>query len=130
MIRIELPQYESYRTTYPINETVATTGRLDYLWFRTPQYLYYETLSNRPSLLGLNDATGHFLARPAAYDKKKEDKIFVIRESGFGEEYWMKFNQIYSGGNALFMLGPETQNEVMEQIIKKEKLQLGNFELF
>lgn len=127
---MELPDYYFKQTTYEINETAATSGRLDFLFFKTPQYLFYGKLGARPGLLGLNDATGHFLSRPQASEEVQDDKLFVIRESGFGEEYVMKFNQIQSGGNILFRMGTETQNEVMRQIVIKEKFQLGKFELF
>lgn len=100
------------------------TIRLDFLLYRTPEYVNYTSLTSRPGVLELNDATGLFHVRIS----DGHDQLFVIRETGFGQEYNIKLTELESSGKNLFKLGKDTTEGL--DVVKKEKYQLGNFKLF
>lgn len=121
MIRTELPEINFKRITNPRGQDLNPGAgiRLDYLTYRTPEYLNYSSLKSRPEVLTTNEPAGFLLAHVWP-----EDQLFMMQEYGFGREYKLELYEMQTADNYLFnVVG---WREELVKMVKKEKYQHGN----
>ena len=97
---------------------------LNYLSFRTPTYLNYSQLNEKPQIMEVNDVTGLFQLRMSSDWPSFETHL--IREKGSEEDYTLKLSQITNPDDSHLFNVREASDE-FARFVKKDKFELGNW---